>query len=225
MLHIFFRSFRRLCAFVSDRYVTAIFRNLLPSIDSENVPPRHDKALSPHNASNSATPSAQGRLPKKSHPPRLSAVDENEPPSRPGMPASRRPACRPALRSFTLVLIFYIADILRTRLSLSITGHFLTFRNTRRPPGTSLWQGADPSRPTLFPHARRAEYARSAFPDRAHTEYQSDAFLLPAPLFATAKPRLFLQRRGLPAVFARRFRRSRGEARICRGIICECGFQ
>lgn len=186
MLHIFFRSFRRLCAFVSDRYVTAIFRNLLPSINSENVPPRHDKALSPHNASNSATPSAQGRLPKKSHPPRLSAVDENEPPSRPGMPASRRPACRPALRSFTLVLIFYIADILRTRLSLSITGHFLTFRNTRRPPGTPLWQGADPSRPTLFPHARRAEYARSAFPDRAHTEYQSDAFLLPAPLFAAA---------------------------------------
>ena len=47
MLHIFFRSFRRLCAFVSDRYVTAIFRNLLPSINSENVPPRHDKALSP----------------------------------------------------------------------------------------------------------------------------------------------------------------------------------
>ena len=67
--------------------------------------------------------------------------------------------------------------------------YYWSFLNFQKHPPSSRndpLQGADPLRPTLFPHARRAEYTRSAFPDRAHTEYQSDAFLLPAPLFAAA---------------------------------------
>ena len=172
-----------------------------------------------------SSPFRAGPSSEKSHPPRLSAVDENEPPHRLRMPASRRPACRSALRSLILVALFNITDILRTRWPLPITGHFLTFRNTRRPPGTPLWQGADPSRPPLFPHARRAEYARSALSDRAHTECQSDAFLLPAPLFATAKPRLFFCKDGVcRRFFARRFRRGRGGTRICAGLSASADF-
>lgn len=67
--------------------------------------------------------------------------------------------------------------------------YYWSFLNFQKHPPSSRnapLQGADPLRPTLFPHARRAEYARSALSERAHTESQSDAFLLPAPLFAAA---------------------------------------